>query len=52
MHMLDGGASVDMVYLGFKMAFDKVDHGILLHRLKALGITGNRGMWFDNFLTN
>ena len=50
--MLDGGGSVDMVYLDFSKAFDKVDHGILLHKLKALGITGNLGMWFYNFLTN
>ena len=40
------------VYLDFSKAFDKVDHGILLHKLKALGITGNLGMWFYNFLTN
>ena len=52
MHMLDGGGSVDMVYLDFSKAFDKGDHGILLHKLKALGITGNLGMWFYNFLTN
>ena len=52
MHMLDGGGSVDMVYLDFSKAFDKVDHGILLHKLKALGITWNLGMWFYNFLTN
>ena len=30
----------------------EVDHDILLHKLKALGITGNLGMWFYNFLTN
>ena len=35
----------DMVYLDFSKAFDKVDHDILLHKVKALGITGN-------FLTN
>ena len=52
MHMLDGGGSVDMVYLDFSKAFDKVDYGILLHKLKALGITGNLGLWFYNFLTN
>ena len=31
---------------------DKVDHGILLHKLKYLGITGKLGIWFFQFLTN
>ena len=30
MHMLDSNSSVDMVYLDFSKAFDKVDHGIWL----------------------
>ena len=51
-NMLDGGGSMDMVYLDFSKAFDKVDNGILLQKLKALGITGNLGMRFYNFLTN
>ena len=49
--MFEDGDSVDMVYLDFSKAFDKVDHGILLHKLKALGITGHLGIWFLNFLT-
>ena len=32
-------------------AFDKVDHGILLHKIKSLGITGKPGLWLHNFLT-
>ena len=40
------------MYPDFYNAIDKVDHGILLHKLKALGITGNLGVWFDNFLTH
>ena len=51
MHMLEDGGSVDMVYLDFSKAFDKVDYGILLRKLKALGITGHLGTWFLNFLT-
>ena len=39
MHMLDSDSSVDMVYLDFSKAFDKVDHGIVLHKLRALGIS-------------
>ena len=49
--MIEAGGSVDMVYLYFSKAFDKVDHGILLHKLKALGTTGHIGICFLYFLT-
>ena len=52
MHMLDNNSSVDMVYLDFSKAIDKVDHGILLHKLRAFGITGNIGIWLFHFLTD
>ena len=51
MHMLESGGSVDIVYLDFSKACDKVDHGILLHKLKALGIIGHLGIFFLNLLT-
>ena len=35
----------------FSKAFDKVDHGILLHKLRAVGIIGNIGIWLFHFLT-
>ena len=40
MHMINNKSSVDMIYLDFSKAFDMVDHGILLHKLRYLGITG------------
>ena len=46
-----GNNTVDMVYLDFAKAFDKVDHGVLLHKIKMLGITGKLGVWFYHFLT-
>ena len=52
MHMLSSDCTVDMIYLDFSKTFDKVDHGILLHKLKDLGITGKLGIWFFQFLTN
>ena len=52
MHMLSSDTTVDMIYLDFSKAFDKVDHGVLLHKLKDLGITGKLGIWFFQFLTN
>ena len=44
MHMLSSDCTVDMIYLDFSKTFDKVDHGILLHKLKDLGITGKLGI--------
>ena len=41
-----------MVYLDFSNVFDKVDHDILLHKLRAVGITGNIGIWLFHFLTD
>ena len=29
-----------------------MDHGILLHKLRALGISGNIGIWLYHFITN
>ena len=52
MHMLNGVSIVDMVYPDFAKAFDKFDYGILLHKVKDLGITGKLGQWFYHFLTN
>ena len=52
MHMLNGNSIVDMVYLDFAKAFDTVDHSMLLHKVKDLGITDKLGQWFYHFLTN
>ena len=52
MHMFSSDTTVDMVYLNFLKAFDKVDHGILLHKRKYVVITGQLGIWFFQFLTN
>ena len=54
MHRLNSCSDsiVDMVYLDFSKAFDKVDNGILLHKVKELGIIGKLGQWFYHLLTN
>ena len=38
-------SSVDMIYLDDAKAFDKVDHGVLLNKLKPFGICGKLGEW-------
>ena len=52
MLMFTESCSVDMIYLDFSQAFDKVDHGVLLHMLRDMGIAGNLGIWFHSFLSN
>ena len=48
---LHNDAIVDVVYLDFAKAFDKVDHGLLMRECVKLGITGKIGLWIHNFLT-
>ena len=49
--ILEDGDNVDSIYLDFLKAFDKCDYGILLKKIKKLGITGRLGVWLHNFLT-
>ena len=43
---------MDTIYLDFSKAFDKVDIGILCHKMKSLGIIGTLGKWIDSFLSD
>ena len=43
MHLMSGGNSVEMVYIDFAKAFE---HGVLLHKIKTLCITGRLGVPF------
>ena len=49
---LEHGKPIDVVSLHFTKAFDKVDIGITLRKLKSLGIQGEIGGWLTEFLTN
>ena len=44
--------SIDMVFLDFAKAFDKVSHRRLLYKLEAYGISGNVLKWISAFLSN
>ena len=46
------GKNVDVVYLDFSKAFDKVDHRIILQKAKKLGINGKLLNWIKQFLTD
>ena len=43
--------NVDVIYLDFAKAFEKVEH-VLLNKLKKIGINGKVGVWVHNFLSN
>ena len=42
---IDNGDDVDIIYLDFCKAFDKVPHKKLLHKLHNYGITGQIYNW-------
>ena len=48
---MDEGEEVDVIYMDFQKAFDKVPHHRLLQKLAGLGITGNVYKWMESFLT-
>ena len=49
---LNDGNEVDVIYLDYSKAFDKVDHCILLAKMKHYGITGKMYGWIEAFLTD
>ena len=48
---LSADANADVIYLDFAKAFDKVDHKILLKKLRSYGIGGRLYHWIESFLT-
>ena len=50
MEGLEQGGGVDCVYLDFSKAFDKVETGVLLHKLRQGKILGRVGCWLAAFL--
>ena len=50
--LLDKGHNVDVFYLDFSKAFDRVPHQRLLAKLKSHGITGDIFNWIKAWLTD
>ena len=50
--LVDDGSPVDVVYLDFQKAFDKVPHQRLLLKLKAHGIGNDVINWIEKWLTH
>ena len=49
---VDKGIPVDVIYLDFRKAFDKVPHCRLLMKVRAHGIGGHIADWIQNWLSN
>lgn len=47
---LAANKNVDVVMTDFSKCFDRIDFGILLHKMKKLGISGEIGRWLHTFL--
>jgi len=47
---IDGHKDVDVIYLEFQKAFDKVPHKRLLSKVKSFGITGKVSNWIEKWL--
>ena len=50
-HLTDNN-EVDVLYLDFQKAFDRVDIGVLLRKLQRYGVRGKLLAWIKEFLTN
>ena len=49
---LEEQKNMDVVYLDFAKAFDKVDHSILMKKVHQFGIRGKIYTWNGNFIQN
>ena len=49
---LENREVAEVIYLDFAKAFDKVDHGVLMRKLRKLGIGGLLIKWIHYFLFN
>ena len=50
--LLESGENVDVIYLDFAKAFDKIDFLSTMRKLNHMGISGKLGHWLYSFLTN
>jgi retron-type reverse transcriptase len=47
---LDTGKQTDLIYLDMSKAFDKVQHSLILDKLRKYNICGNMLNWFTSYL--
>lgn len=47
---MDGGDQVDAIYTDYSKAFDRIDHGMLLGKLKGVGVRGSLLEWLSSYV--
>ena len=47
--ILDSGGYLDVIYMDFMKALDKVPHKRLLHKLRSYGLSDNLCTWVEKF---
>ena len=52
MRGLINGADTDAIYLDYAKAFDKVDHQLLIKKLRRYGFNEHLVLWIESFLTH
>jgi Reverse transcriptase (RNA-dependent DNA polymerase) len=50
--ILDSGGGVDVIYLDYRKAFDKVPHTQLISKLRAVGLSESIVLWVKAYLTS
>ena len=48
----DKSRAIDVLYLDFRKAFDKVPHKRLMAKVRGIGIVGEVGDWIEDWLSN
>ena len=49
---IDKGLPVDVLYIDYEKAFDKVQHNLLLDKLGTIGLGGKLLQWLESYLYN
>ena len=48
--ILENGDNLELIYLDFAKAYDKVDHSILMKKIENMGVRGNTLAWINHWL--
>lgn len=50
LNSLENNQTVNAIFLDLSKAFQRVNHGLLIHKLYNIGVRGNISAWFESYL--